>query len=106
MTTKVKETKLWTNNIKMGYFKTVGGVTTPLTQKVYDKEFYFKKDGKEITNQEYCRLQNSIDSDVPPSFNLQTNHPDPCGKKEKREYERALNQRKREIKQDDQKRPK
>tara|TARA_R110002020_G_scaffold40256_4_gene119167 strand:+ start:1173 stop:1445 length:273 start_codon:yes stop_codon:yes gene_type:complete len=90
----------------MGYFKTIGGVTTPLTQKVYDKEFYFKKDGKSITNQEYCKLQSSIDSDIPPSFSLTTDHPDPCGKKEKREYDRAVNQRKREIKQDDQKRPK
>ena len=90
----------------MGYFKVTGGVATPLKQKVYDKEFYFKKDGKSITNQEYCRLQSSIGPDVPPNFSLTTNHPDPCGKKEKREYERALNQRKREIKQDDQKRPK
>jgi queuine/archaeosine tRNA-ribosyltransferase len=89
----------------MSYTNFIGGVS-PFKQKVYDKEFYFKKDGKKITNQEYCRLQASIGPDVPPSFNLQTNHPDPCGKKEKREYERALNQRKREIKQDDQKRPK
>ena len=70
-----------------------------------DKEFYFKKDGKKITNQEYCKLQASIGPDVPPSFNLQTNHPDPCGKKEKREYERALAKRKREIFEDEQGRP-
>lgn len=78
----------------MGYFKTIGGVTSPLTQKVYDQEFWFKKDGKSITNQEYCRLQSSIGPDVPPDFNLTTNHPDACGKKEKREYDRKDNQKK------------
>ena len=88
----------------MSYTNFIGGVST-FKQKVYDKEFYFKKDGKKITNQEYCRLQASIGPDVPPSFNLQTNHPDPCGKKEKREYERALAKRKREIFEDEQGRP-
>ena len=88
----------------MSYTNFIGGVS-PFKQKVYDKEFYFKKDGKKITNQEYCRLQASIGPDVPPSFNLQTNHPDPCGKKEKREYERALAKRKREIFEDEQGRP-
>ena len=88
----------------MSYTNFIGGVS-PFKQKVYDKEFYFKKDGKKITNQEYCKLQASIDPDVPPSFNLQTNHPDPCGKKEKREYERALAKRKKEIFEDEQGRP-
>jgi|TARA_R100000081_G_scaffold89498_1_gene62474 hypothetical protein len=88
----------------MAYTDFIGGVS-PFKQKVYDKEFYFKKDGKKITNQEYCRLQASIGPDVPPSFNLQTNHPDPCGKKEKREYERALAKRKKEIFEDEQGRP-
>ena len=88
----------------MSYTNFIGGVS-PFKQKVYDKEFYFKKDGKKITNQEYCKLQASIGPDVPPSFNLQTNHPDPCGKKEKREYERALAKRKREIFEDEQGRP-
>ena len=88
----------------MSYTNFIGGVS-PFKQKVYDKEFYFKKDGKKITNQEYCRLQASIGPDVPPSFNLQTNHPDPCGKKEKREYERALAKRKKEIFEDEQGRP-
>ena len=40
----------------MSYTNFIGGVS-PFKQKVYDKEFYFKKDGKKITNQEYCKLQ-------------------------------------------------
>ena len=69
----------------MGYFKTIGGVTTPLLQK---ENYWFKNNGKTITQAEYCKIQSEIGDDETKGAGLQTNHPDACGLKAKREKER------------------
>jgi hypothetical protein len=90
----------------MGYFKTIGGVTTPFFQKKkpsyetteeeHSKEnpYWYKKDGVKITKHIYCKWQKKIPPDTPPTFNLQTNDPDACGLKAKRKKEREDNQKK------------
>tara|TARA_R100001530_G_C4233297_1_gene133230 strand:- start:275 stop:565 length:291 start_codon:yes stop_codon:yes gene_type:complete len=88
----------------MGYFKVTGGVATPflqkkkkasyeITEEEHSKEdpYWYKKDGIKITKYIYCKWQKKIPPDVPPSFNLQTNNPDPCDLKKKREEERKKN---------------
>jgi hypothetical protein len=88
----------------MGYFNSIGGVASPLKQKepqgkgTYNNTeedfknrntYYYRKDGKKITQYEYCKLQSKIGPDVPPSFDLTTDDPDPCGKKAKTEKARS-----------------
>jgi len=76
----------------MGYFKTIGGVTTPFLQT---EAYYFKNNGKTITQEEYCDLQSKINQDTGEGGQgLQTNHPDACGLKAKRDKDRADNQKK------------
>ena len=53
------------------------------------KPYWYKKDGKRITQHIYCELQKEIPPDVPPSFSLTTNDPDPCGIKAKHKADRA-----------------
>jgi|TARA_R100001463_G_scaffold135814_1_gene199760 hypothetical protein len=77
----------------MGYFKVTGGVATPFLQT---EDYWFKKDGEDISQEQYCEYQSQIGPDVPPSFDLTTNHPDVCGLKAKRDKEREDNQRKPE----------
>ena len=73
----------------MGYFKVTGGVATPVLQK--EKQYWFKNNGKTITQAEYCKVQSSIGNDETKGAGLQTNHPDACGKIAKREEERKKN---------------
>ena len=85
----------------MGFFKVIGGTATPLfqtgsyetTEEEHSKQnpYWYKKDGKKITKYIYCKWQKKIPPDTPPTFNLQTNDPDPCGLKKKREEERKKN---------------
>tara|TARA_Y100000593_G_C4241092_1_gene302176 strand:+ start:580 stop:855 length:276 start_codon:yes stop_codon:yes gene_type:complete len=87
----------------MGLFKVIGGVTTAFFQKKeasyetteeeHSKQnpYWYKKDGVKITKYIYCKWQKKIPPDTPPTFNLQTNDPDPCGLKKKREEERKKN---------------
>ena len=63
----------------MGIFKVVGGVTTPFlqtgsyetTEKEHSEQnpYWYKKDGKKITQYIYCKLQKKIPPDTPPTFN-------------------------------------
>ena len=77
----------------MGYFKVTGGVTTPFLQKA--EAYWFKNNGKTITKKEYCNLQGKINQDTGEGGQgLQTNHPDACGLKAKRDEDRADSQRK------------
>ena len=86
----------------MKHLNILGGVS-PFTQKepegrgTYnnteedmrkDNPYYYRKDGKRITQYIYCKLQSKIGPDAPPSFDLTTNDPDPCGKKAKTEEAR------------------
>jgi len=72
----------------MGYFKVTGGVATPFLQT---EAYYFKNNGKEITQEQYCKEQDAIGEDETKGAGLQTNHPDACGKIAKREKERKEN---------------
>ncbi len=77
----------------MGYFKVTGGVATPFLQK--EKTYYFKNNGKTITQKQYCEAQAKINQDTGEGgMGLQTNHPDACGLKAKRDKEREDNQKK------------
>lgn len=85
----------------MGYFKTEGGVSTPFLQweggkspeKTTPGEYWFKNNGKDITQAEYCEAQGKISNETQ-GGGLQTNHPDACGLKAKRNKEREDNQKK------------
>ena len=87
----------------MGYFKVAGGVTTPFLQT---ETYYFKNNGETITQEQYCKIVKGIGDNETKGGGLQTNHPDACGNKAKIEKDRAENQRKKEVKSDDQKKPK
>tara|TARA_R100000544_G_C2166275_1_gene30072 strand:+ start:151 stop:390 length:240 start_codon:yes stop_codon:yes gene_type:complete len=77
----------------MGYFKVTGGVTTAFFQK--EEKYWFKNNGKTITQKEYCSLQSKIDQNTGEGgMGLQTSHPDACGLKAKREKQRKNNQKK------------
>ena len=88
----------------MGYFKVTGGVATPFLQKKeasyetteeeHSKEssYWYKNNGKKITKHIYCELQGKINQDTGEGgHGLQTNDPDACGLKAKREEERRKN---------------
>ena len=86
----------------MGYFKVTGGVATPFlqtgsyetTEEEHSKEnpYWYKNNGKKITKHIYCELQSKIDQDTGEGgHGLQTNDPDACGLKAKREKERKEN---------------
>ena len=103
----------------MGYFNSIGGVASPLKQKL--PQYRYKVNGKKVTYKEYKKAwKHGVENRRP---NLQTNDPDPFGKKTKHKKEREklpkrhnvltkeqtklkedLEKRKKEIKQDDQKR--
>ena len=72
----------------MGYFKVTGGVATPFLQK---EEYWFKNDGKVITQAQYCKIQSDIGNDETKGAGLQTNHPDACGNKAKTKKARKEN---------------
>jgi len=75
----------------MGYFKVTGGVATPFLQT---ESYWFKNNGKNITQAEYCKIQSKINQNTGQGgHGLQTNHPDACGLKAKRDKDRADNQR-------------
>ena len=76
---------------KMGLFKVTGGVATPFLQT---EEYWFKNNGKTITQKEYCKIQSEIGNDETKGAGLQTSHPDACGLKAKRDKDREDNQRK------------
>tara|TARA_R100000458_G_C8246331_1_gene224205 strand:- start:137 stop:358 length:222 start_codon:yes stop_codon:yes gene_type:complete len=69
----------------MGYFKVTGGIASPLLQK---EEYWFKNNGKTITQEEYCKIQKGIGDDETKGAGLQTNHPDACGIKAKHKKDR------------------
>tara|TARA_R100001015_G_scaffold3775_1_gene1312 strand:- start:9 stop:353 length:345 start_codon:yes stop_codon:yes gene_type:complete len=89
----------------MGYFNSIGGVASPLKQKepqgkgTYNNTeedfknrntYYYKNNGKKITQYEYCKLQGKINQDTGQGGEgLQTDDPDPCGKKAKTEKARS-----------------
>lgn len=75
----------------MGLFKVTGGVATPFFQT---EEYWFKNNGKTITQKQYCKIQSGIGNDETKGAGLQTNHPDACGLKAKREKARKDNQKK------------
>ena len=58
----------------MGYFKTVGGVTTPFLQKSY----FYKVNGKTVSRAEYLAYTNKPGGD---EKGKQTNDPDVYGRK-------------------------
>jgi len=68
----------------MGYFKTEGGVGSPFAQA---QDHTFKNNGKDITQEEYCKIQSGITNETQ-GGGLQTSHPDPCGKKAETEKKR------------------
>ena len=90
----------------MGYFKTIGGVTTPFLQKKkpsyetteeeHSKEnpYWYKNNGKKITQHIYCKIQSEIGDDETKGAGLQTNDPDACGLIAKRNKERKDNKKK------------
>ena len=79
----------------MGYFKVAGGVASPLKQEKKAETYWFKNNGKTITQKQYCEAQSKINQDTGEGGQgLQTNHPDACGLKAKREKERKDNQKK------------
>ena len=71
----------------MGYFKVTGGVATPFLQT---EKYWFKNNGKTITQKEYCKIQSEISNETQ-GGGLQTNHPDACGLKANREKKRKDN---------------
>ena len=76
----------------MGLFKFIGGVATPFLQT----EYWFKNNGKKITQAEYCKIQSKINQNTGEGGKgLQTNHPDACGLKAKREKARKENNKKK-----------
>ena len=79
----------------MGYFKVTGGVATPFLQT---ETYWFKNNGKTITQAEYCKIQGGIGDDETKGGGLQTNHPDACGLKAKREKARKENAKKKKPK--------
>ena len=88
----------------MGYFKVTGGVATPFlqvgsyetTEEEHSKEnpYWYKNNGKKITQYIYCKIQSDIGGDETKGAGLQTNDPDACGLKAKRDKDRKDNQRK------------
>ena len=78
----------------MGYFKVAGGVASPLKQEKKAETYWFKNNGKTITQSQYCKVQSEICDDETKGAGLQTNHPDACGLIAKREKERKDNQKK------------
>tara|TARA_Y100000593_G_scaffold92195_1_gene183032 strand:- start:176 stop:442 length:267 start_codon:yes stop_codon:yes gene_type:complete len=69
----------------MGYFKTVGGVTTPFLQMKLP-EYWYKVNGKKVNYEEYKKAwKEGVEGRRP---NLQTNHPDPFGIQARHKKER------------------
>ena len=71
----------------MEYFKTAGGVGTPFAQV---QSHTFKNNGKDISQEEYCKIQSGITNETQ-GGGLQTTHPDPCGIKARINKERKKN---------------
>ena len=71
----------------MGYLNTAGGVGTPFAQV---QTHTFKNNGKDISQEEYCKIQSGITNETQ-GGGLQTSHPDPCGNKAKIEENRKKN---------------
>ena len=83
----------------MGLFKIVGGVAAPFlqtgsyenTEEEHSKQnpYWYKNNGKKITQHIYCELQSKINQDTGEGgHGLQTNDPDPCGIKAKHKKDR------------------
>ena len=66
----------------MGYLNVNGGVS-PLKQRV--QKYWFKINGKPVSQKQYCAYQNKPGGDEPGKT---TNHPDPCGIKAKHKTDR------------------
>jgi hypothetical protein len=68
----------------MGYFNSIGGVASPLKQKL--PQYWYKVNGKKVTYKEYKKAwKHGVENRRP---NLQTNDPDPFGIKAKHKKER------------------